>query len=190
MLQCWNTASRGRGAQGPLDVGVVAVFRVWWRPQPARHPPGESAFRVRRPRRGHAGAPPPRVASTASPPPGTRPVRVLSACGGLNPRPRYLPGGLVARCPSGSVVQKASESHRIHPDPAKTVKPRRISDHSRAEPAENSETQTHFGPLPRGARRKQRNPDAFWIAPAQIRSGARRSRGAESAAGGRAPALG
>ena len=29
---------------------------------------------------------------------------------GLNPRPRYPPGGLVARCPSGSVVQKASES--------------------------------------------------------------------------------
>jgi len=53
---------------------VVAVFRVWWRPQPrprvpARHPPGESAFRVRRPRRGHAGVPPPRVASTASTPP-------------------------------------------------------------------------------------------------------------------------
>ena len=48
----------------------------------------------------------------------------------------------------GHVVQNASESHRIHPDPAKTVKPRRISDHSRAEPAENSETQTHFGPLP------------------------------------------
>ena len=46
----------------------------------------------------------------------------------------------------GHVVQKASESDRIHPDPAKTVKPRRISDHSRAEPVENSETQTHFGP--------------------------------------------
>ena len=46
----------------------------------------------------------------------------------------------------GHVVQKASESHRIHPNPAKTIKPRRISDHPRAKPAENSETQTHFGP--------------------------------------------
>ena len=45
-----------------------------------------------------------------NPAPGTRPVRVLSACGGLNPRPRCPPGGLVARCPSGSVVQNASES--------------------------------------------------------------------------------
>ena len=48
----------------------------------------------------------------------------------------------------GHVVQNASESDRIRPDPAKTVKPRRFLDHSRAEPVENSETQTHFGPLP------------------------------------------
>ena len=46
------------------------------------------------------------------------------------------------------MVQKASESDRIHPDPAKTVKPRRFLDHSRAEPIENSVTQTHFGPPP------------------------------------------
>ena len=32
--------------------------------------------------------------------------------------------------------------------PSKTVKLRRFLDHPRAEPVENSETQTHFGPLP------------------------------------------
>ena len=46
----------------------------------------------------------------------------------------------------GHVVQNASESARIHPDPAKTVELRRISDQPRAEPSENGETQTHFGP--------------------------------------------
>ena len=50
----------------------------------------------------------------------------------------------------GHVVQKASESGRIRPDPAKIVELRRILDHSRAEPAENSETQTYFGPPPTG----------------------------------------
>ena len=44
-----------------------------------------------------------------NPAPGVRPVRVLSACGGLNPA-RHPPGALVAWCPSGSVVQNASES--------------------------------------------------------------------------------
>ena len=56
------------------------------------------------------------------------------------------------------MVQNASESDRIRPDPAKTVKPRRISDHSRAEPVENSETQTHFGPPTCGAHRKTAKP--------------------------------
>ena len=73
----------------------------------------------------------------------------------------------------GHVVQNASESHRIRPNPAKTVKPRRFLDHPRAEPFENSETQTHFGPLPPTATRS--------------RSAARRSLGAESAAGRPSP---
>ena len=46
----------------------------------------------------------------------------------------------------GHVVRNASESARIHPDPAKTVELRRISDQPRAEPSENDETQTRFGP--------------------------------------------
>lgn len=46
----------------------------------------------------------------------------------------------------GHAVQNASESAQIHPDPAKTVELRRISDQPRAEPSENDETQTHFGP--------------------------------------------
>ena len=47
---------------------------------------------------------------------------------------------------SGCVVQNASESARIRLNPAKSVELRRILDHPRAGPSENSETQTHFGP--------------------------------------------
>ena len=52
-----------------------------------------------------------------------------------------LERGLVER-----MVQNASESARIRPDPAQIAKLRRILDHPRAGPPENSETQTHFGP--------------------------------------------
>ena len=47
---------------------------------------------------------------------------------------------------SGRLVQNASESARIRLNPAKSVELRRILDHPRAGPSENSETQTHFGP--------------------------------------------
>ena len=47
---------------------------------------------------------------------------------------------------SGRLVQNAPESARNRLDPTKTVKLRRILDHPRAGPSENSETQTHFGP--------------------------------------------
>ena len=93
----------------------------------------------------------------------------------------------------GHVVPKASEPHRIHPNPGKKVKPRRIrttharsprwgpqweaaatvSDHPRAEPAENRGTQTRFGS----------RPPRFAV-------GVRRSRGVESAVGVRTPVLG
>ena len=47
---------------------------------------------------------------------------------------------------SGCVVQNASESARIRPDPAQVAKLRRILDHPRAMPPERGETQTDFGP--------------------------------------------
>ena len=52
-----------------------------------------------------------------------------------------LERGLVER-----MVQNASESARIRPDPAQVAKLRRILDHPRAMPPERGETQTDFGP--------------------------------------------
>ena len=54
-----------------------------------------------------------------------------------------LERGLVER-----MVQNASESARIRPDPAQIAKLRRILDHPRADPSERGVTQTHFGPQP------------------------------------------
>ena len=51
------------------------------------------------------------------------------------------------------MVQNASESARIRPDPAQIAKLRRILDHPRAVPPGWGETQTGFGPPPPGARR-------------------------------------
>ena len=59
-----------------------------------------------------------------------------------------LERGLVER-----MVQNASESARIRPDPAQIAKLRRILDHPRAVPPGWGETQTGFGPPPPGARR-------------------------------------
>ena len=64
-----------------------------------------------------------RVARSAAPPPDPVAMAVR---------------GSVAR----PVVQNASESSRIHPDPAKTVELRRILDQPDAEPSENAEAQT------------------------------------------------
>ena len=57
-----------------------------------------------------------------------------------------LERGLVER-----MVQNASESARIRPDPAQVAKLRRILDHPRAMPPERGETQTEFGQPPRHA---------------------------------------
>ena len=59
-----------------------------------------------------------------------------------------LERGLVER-----MVQNASESARIRPDPAQIAKLRRILDHPRAVPPGWGETQTGFGPPPPGAKR-------------------------------------
>ena len=59
-----------------------------------------------------------------------------------------LERGLVER-----MVQNASESARIRPDPAQIAKLRRILDRPRAMPPERGETETDFGPPPPGARR-------------------------------------
>ena len=160
---------------GSLDVGVVAAFRVrrWPRPCP-RHPPGKAGFCVRWWFQSHPPAPVSRLPTPANNV-SSRPRR-RAAARQPPPHPRKQRHTLihpVARCLSGSVVQNASESHRIHPNPAKTTKPRRISDHPRAKPAENSETQTHFGPPTPTATR--------------IPGEAHRSRSTESAAGGLCP---
>ena len=57
-----------------------------------------------------------------------------------------LERGLVER-----MVQNASESARIRPDPAQIAKLRRILDRPRAVPPGWGETQTDFGPPPRHA---------------------------------------
>ena len=177
---------RCRGG-GRLPRAVVVPIPPPGTRQPPPHPRKQRRGpRVPRRARPSAASPSPQTTSVRVPDDARRPVsRLPTPANNVTPSYTQWPGASVVRWSEmrlslgrerglgGHVVQKASECHRIHPNPAKTIKPRRILDHSRAEPAENSETQTRFGPPTPTATR--------------IPGEARRSRSTESAAGGLCP---
>ena len=141
-------------------VGVFMVYLSRGTADPARRGPG-ALGRSRRPgagaggRRGYPGS----SCSTVREPHDAGLVRIqrlpLPGVRARSPVWRSemrlssrLERGLVER-----MVQNASESARIRPDPAQIAKLRRILDHPRAVPPGWGETQTGFGPPPPGARR-------------------------------------